>query len=31
VKREQLDWLADNPRYTKRFAFFVGREPVHAS
>jgi transposase len=25
VKREQLDWLADNPPYTKRFAFFVGR------
>jgi len=25
VKREQLAWLADNPLYTKRFAFFVGR------
>jgi transposase len=25
VKREQLTWLADNPFYTKRFAFFVGR------
>ena len=25
MKREKLDWLADNPRYTKRFAFFVGR------
>jgi transposase len=25
VKREQLEWLADNPFYTKRFAFFVGR------
>jgi transposase len=25
VKREKLDWLADNPRYTKRFAFTVGR------
>ncbi len=25
VKREQLDWLADNPFYSKRFAFFVGR------
>ena len=25
VKNEQLDWLADNPLYTKRFAFFVGR------
>lgn len=21
VKRERLDWLADNPFYTKRFAF----------
>ncbi len=25
VKREKLDWLADNPFYSKRFAFFVGR------
>jgi transposase len=25
VKNECLDWLADNPLYTKRFAFFVGR------
>jgi transposase len=25
VRRERLDWLADNPRYTKRFAFAVGR------
>jgi transposase len=25
VKRQQLDWLADNPLYTKRFAFYVGR------
>lgn len=25
MKRERLDWLADNPLYTKRFAFFVGR------
>jgi len=25
VKREALDWLADNPFYTKRFAFCVGR------
>lgn len=25
VKTERLDWLADNPHYTKRFAFFVGR------
>ena len=25
VKRQQLDFLADNPLYTKRFAYFVGR------
>jgi len=25
VKQERLPWLADNPFYTKRFAFFVGR------
>jgi len=25
VKREQLDFLADNPFYTKRFAFYVGK------
>ena len=25
VKREQLDFLADNPFYTERFAFYVGR------
>jgi transposase len=25
VKRERLDFLADNPRYTKRFAYHVGR------
>jgi transposase len=25
VKREQLDFLADNPSYTKRFAYYVGR------
>lgn len=25
VKRERLEWLADNPSYTKRFAFLVGR------
>lgn len=25
VKRERLDWLADNPFYTTRFAWFVGR------
>jgi transposase len=25
VKSERLDWLANNPLYTKRFAFYVGR------
>ena len=25
VKREGLEWLADNPLYTKRFAYYVGR------
>jgi len=25
VKTESLDWLANNPFYTKRFAYFVGR------
>ena len=25
VKREQLDFLSDNPFYTKRFGFVVGR------
>ena len=25
VKRQQLDFLADNRLYTKRFAYFVGR------
>jgi transposase len=25
VKREGLDWLADNPLYTRRFATYVGR------
>jgi len=25
VKQETLDWLANNPFYSKRFAFFVGR------
>ncbi len=25
MKQEQLPWLADNPFYTKRFAFYVGR------
>lgn len=26
VKREELKWLANNPFYTKRFAFYVGRK-----
>lgn len=25
VKQEKLDWLADSPFYTKRFAFYIGR------
>lgn len=25
MKRERLDFLADNPLYTKRFSFYVGR------
>ena len=25
VKSERLDFLADNPLYTKRFAYYVGR------
>ena len=31
VKRERLDFLADNPRYTKRFAYYVGRHCRQAS
>jgi transposase len=31
VKRERLDFLADNPLYTKRFAYFVGRRCRQAS
>ena len=26
VKREELEWLADNPFYTKRFVYSVGRK-----
>jgi transposase len=29
VKREGLDWLADNPLYTKRFAWHIGRRCRH--
>ncbi len=25
VKTERLDWLAENPHFTRRFAFYVGR------
>ena len=31
VKRERLDFLADNPFYTKRFAWYVGRRCATAS
>jgi transposase len=31
VKREALPWLADNPFYTKRFAYYVGRRCRAAS
>ncbi|MDQ2668394.1 MAG: hypothetical protein M3Z05_20730 [Gemmatimonadota bacterium] len=31
VKREQLDWLAANPHYTKRYALFVGKQCRSAS
>lgn len=31
VKREELDWIADNPLYTKRFAWYVGRRCASTS
>jgi len=31
VRRERLDFLADNPHFTKRFAFYVGRRCRQAS
>lgn len=31
VKRERLEFLADNPLYTKRFAFYVGRRCASAT
>ena len=31
VKRERLDFLADNAHFTKRFAFYVGRRCAQAS
>ena len=30
VKRERLDFLSDNPFYTKRFAYYVGRRCANA-
>lgn len=26
VKREGLEWLTNNPFYTKRFAYYIGRK-----
>ena len=31
VKRERLEFLADNPHFTRRFAFYVGRRCRQAS
>ena len=31
VKQEGLDWLAANPHYTKRFAFYIGKKCRSAS
>jgi transposase len=31
VKRERLEFLADNPHFTKRFAYYVGRRCAQAS
>ena len=31
MKQERLDFLADNPFYTKRFAYFIGRRCRQAS
>ena len=31
VKRERLEFLADNPHFTRRFAFYVGRRCAQAS
>ena len=31
VKREGLEFLADNPLYTKRFAFYVGQRRREAT
>ena len=31
VKQERLDWLAENPHYTRRFALYVGKQCRGAS
>ena len=31
MKQERLEWLADNPFYTKRFAFHIGRRCRHST
>jgi transposase len=31
VKQERLDWLANNPFYTKRFTFHIGRRCRNSS
>ena len=31
VKQERLDWLAANPRFTKRLALYVGKQCRGAS
>lgn len=31
MRRERLDWVAANPRYTKRFALYVGKQCRSAS
>jgi transposase len=31
VKRERLDFLADNPHFARRFAFYVGRRCRHGT
>lgn len=31
VKQVRLDWLADNPHYTRRFALYVGKQSRGAS
>ena len=31
MKQERFDWLADNPFYTKRFTFHIGRRCRNSS